>query len=80
MAEHGTVAMYKVHRRAKEGACQPCKDANARAQDELRKNPEVLARIQKRARAIQRANTRLKNTFLAEWEVFYQEELRREDG
>lgn len=75
-AEHGTVARYKKHKRDKEEACRPCKDAN----NAFELSPEALAAEHKRKRAVSRATTRLKNTFRAEFEVFYQDELRKEDA
>jgi len=81
MAEHGTVARYKQHVREKDEACRPCKDATAAYQRELfENNPQARIDDRLKKRAVSRAATRLKNLHRVEWEVFYQEELRKEYG
>lgn len=81
MAEHGTPARYKKHVRDKDEACRACKDATAASQRELlNSNPILLEETRRKKRAVSRAATRLKNLYLVEWEVFYQEELRKEYG
>lgn len=78
MAEHGTVARYKKHARDRDEACRPCKDANNEYQNELRLiRPEIAEVDRLRKRATSKAHTRLRHKYPADFELLYQDELRK---
>lgn len=81
LAAHGTVARYKKHIREKDKACQPCKDANAEySRLLLANNLDVHEDENARKRATGRAMTRLRRLHQLDYELIYQQELRKEFG
>jgi len=79
MAEHGTYARYKKHTREKDTPCDECREACRVYQNELfARHPQTHEAEKLRQRAVQRAATRLKHMYPLDYEVFYQDELRKE--
>lgn len=81
MAAHGTIARYKQHKKDREKACEACLKANAQYNPGLfARNPQAHADENARKRATGRAMTRLRNLHPMDYELIYQQELRREFG
>jgi hypothetical protein len=80
MAEHGTRARYIKHIRDGEEACTECKAGNAaNSKAYAASSPEITEKANAKKRAISRAQVRLRNLYPVEFEVLYQEELRKEE-
>ena len=76
---HGTTAGYQAHRRAKESACDPCRQAQAAASAARRRNPAHLARQRLKAYAAQAARVRLVQMYPDVYAELFADEKRKRD-